>query len=133
MCTHYVQNLSLILKLTLRPIMGNPQFEPGLQDAVFRGLNDSGLYQASHFSTLGRWGTITEFSDPGSPFSLDFIGSLQLCHVLNSISPPNDTGQPLTALEELCSGNGVVLHTLYLTYNLLITPPAEYQLPSLTK
>lgn len=78
----------------LRPILGNPQFEPGRRDAVFRALGNSGLYQASHFSTMGRWKTITEFSDPGGLFRLDFLISLQLSHFLSSITRPNDTNQP---------------------------------------
>lgn len=100
---------------------------------VFRGLGDAGLYQASHFSSGGRWKTITEFSDPTGPFRLDFLRSLQLFHFLRSIQPPADHSQPLTTLEEFCTEFGVLPHTLSLTYTLLNTPPAEYQPPGLIK
>lgn len=37
----------------LRPILGNPQFKPGIRDRSFLKLKEEGLYQASHFSTMG--------------------------------------------------------------------------------
>lgn len=66
----------------LRPILGNPQFARGLHDAVFQGLSDVGLHQASHFSSGGYWRSITELFHPTDQFRLNFLRSLQLCHFL---------------------------------------------------
>lgn len=113
----------------LYPILGNPSFTPGLQDVVFRSLGGTGLYQASHFSTGGRWHTITELSDPAGPFQHDFLRSRQLSHFLHSLKPPATNDQPLTTLEELCNTSGTITHTLSLTYNLLNTPQADFSPP----
>lgn len=78
----------------LYPKLGNPQFTPGMHDAIFRGLNEAGLHQASHFSSGGHWKTVTELSDFSGPFRLDFLRALQLSHFLNSKQPPADIGRP---------------------------------------
>lgn len=114
----------------LRPILGNPQFAPGLNDGIFRGLNGAGLYQASHFSSGGKWKSFSELTDPTGPFRLDFLRSY---HFLHTMEPPPANDQPLTILEELCADEGVLPHTLSLTYKLLITPPADSAPPGLLK
>lgn len=117
----------------LRPIIGNPQFEPGMRDKPFRDLSKAGMHQVSHINNMGRWKTVAELSDCGGLYRLDFMRALQLSHFLASLPPPNDTNQPLTTFEELCTETGVLSHTLSLTYDMLITPPGDYQPPSLIK
>lgn len=133
-CAQLIDSSSLFShNLPLRPILGNPRFEPGLRDGRFRELNEEGLYQASHFSALGHWKTIEKLSDPEGQFRLDFLRALQLHHFLRSIPPPNDANQALTSMEGLCMGTGTLLHSLSLTYGMLIVPPGDCQLQSLTK
>lgn len=133
-CAHLIDSSSLFSRNSpLKPILGNPLFEPGVGDGGFRELREEGLFQASHFSNRGRWKTITELSDPEGQFRLDFLRALQLHHFLSSMPPPNDTDQTLTPMEDLCSGTGPLLHSLSLTYSMLITQAEEYKLQGLTK
>lgn len=72
----------------MRPILGTPLFEPGLKDAKFNTLRESGLFQASHFSESGQWKTLTELRDRLGQYKLDFMGACQLGHFLRTIEPP---------------------------------------------
>lgn len=117
----------------LRPILGNPQFEPGLRDRRFLKLKEEGLYQASHFSSMGRWKTISELTDLEGQFRLDSLRAMQLHHYLRSLTPPCVANQTPTTMEVLCTESGNLPYSLSLTYKLLITPPGEYQTQSLTK
>lgn len=79
--------ITILPEFPLYPILGNPRFSPGVQDVVFRGLSGAGLYQASHFSTGGRWKTISELTYPLGLFRLDFLRARQLSHFLKSRQP----------------------------------------------
>lgn len=128
LCAHlFSQNSLSHANSSLRPILGNPLFTPGMSVLKFHTLRELGLHQASHFSTAGRWRTLTELSDSSGQYKLDFFRALQLHHFLNTINPPNTTDMPLTTLEEICTETGTILHTLSLMYKLLITPTEEYR------
>lgn len=72
-CSHLIsQSSSPSRSSPLFPIIGNPQFEPGLHDMTFQGLAEAGHFQTSHFSSQGRWKTISQLTDPTGPFCLDF-------------------------------------------------------------
>lgn len=132
-CAHLIDLSPLFTRNSpLKPILGNPLFEPGIEGR-FRELREVGIYQASHFSVGGRWKTITELSDPEGQFRLDFLRSLQLHHFLSSMPPPNVNDQTLTPMEDLCSGTEPLLHSLSLTYSMLITPTGDYKLRGLSK
>lgn len=93
-CAQLITTFSLLTRDSpLRPILGNPQFEPGIRDKRFCDLDEAGLHQASHFSASGRWKTITELSDPMGQFRLDFMRALQLCH-FHSLPPPAPPTSP---------------------------------------
>lgn len=133
-CTRLISQTSLSTKNSLlRPILGNPQFTPGIIDPTFRTLRNSGMYQASHYSNGGRWATLAELSDPNGIHRLDFLRASQLAHFLSSLTPPTVTDPPHTTFEEICMESGVLPHTLSLTYNIIITPPEDYQHPSFDK
>ena len=117
----------------LCPILGHPQFIPGIRDLAFRDLVEAGFHQASHFSSGGRWNTIAELSDPTGPFRLDFLRSHQLNHFLRSLTPPATNPQPLTPLEDLCNSSGTTTHTLSVAYSLINAPCADFVPPGMLK
>lgn len=132
-CSHLISQTSIPSRnFPLLPILGNPQFEPGLHNIIFRGLSDAGLFQASHFSALERWKTIAELTDTAGPFRLDFFRALQLCHFLSHLPPPSDPSQPLITLEGYCTETGVLphilshLHSVNHTSSRLQTPELDY-------
>lgn len=134
LCAHLFSRNSLShVNSSLRPILGNPRFMPGMTDLKFHTLKELGFHQASHFSTAGHWRTLTELSDSTGQYKLDFFRALQLHHFLNTMNPPNTTDMPLTTLEEICTETGTILHTLSLMYKLLITPTEDCQNPYIDK
>lgn len=130
-------SLFLKAKLTsnspLRPILGTPDFTPGYTDPMFRSLRDKGLFQWSHFAADGGWPTAEELMNPEGQFCLDFWRAIQLKHYLNTLLPPECLAQTLTTFEAYCSEEGVLPHTLSATYQLLITPPENHQIPMFGK
>ena len=117
----------------LRPVLGNPNFEPGLRDGRFRALRESGVCQVSHFSIAGRWRTPAELMDQGGGFQLDFMRANQLNHFLHTMIPPHTGNLPLTPIEEICSETGTLPHALSILHNILVAPQEGYQLPCITK
>lgn len=119
------------LNTPLRPILGTPEFNPGCTDPIFRSLRNAGYSQVSHYIVGGRWPSIEELMRPEGPFHLDFLRALQLKHFLKTLPPPENFDRTLTTYEIYCSGEGVLPHTLSATYQLLITSPENYQIPTL--
>lgn len=110
----------------LFPILGNPQFEPGLRKGNFMALMEQGIFQASHFLTGEAWPTIFSLTTGSLPYCLDFWRAVQLRHFLNTLS---SYGRTLTIFEEYCNGSGVFHQTLSKTYALLIAPSEDFRLP----
>ena len=117
----------------LHPVLGNPQFEPGIRDAWFRAMRDTGGFQASHFSVAGRWKTLAELMDQGGSYCLDFLRANQLNHFLRTMTPPPAETHTLTPLEELCPGTEALPHALSILYTTLATPTDRYQIPCIAK
>lgn len=116
----------------LFPILGNPCFTPGHQEVQFKQLMSTGCTQASHFLKQKKWPILQELINPTGTFQLKFWNAIQITHFFRSLPPPHKFDQPLTTLEEICSTEGTLPHTLSCMYNLLITPPDTYSLKQIT-
>lgn len=113
----------------LFPILGNPQFEPGLRKGNFTALMEQGIFQASHFLTGEAWPTIFSLTTGSLPYCLDFWRAVQLRHFLNTLILPSSYGCTLTIFEEYCNGSSVFHQTLSKTYALLVAPSEDFRLP----
>lgn len=85
-----------------------------------------------HRILLPRVTSLSEIMDVTGLFKLDCWRALRLTHFLRSLPSPDEFGQNLTRYETYCSGEGVLPHALSAVYQLLITPPEDYQLPCLS-
>lgn len=113
--------------------LGNPCFAPGLQEGAFRSLLELGRYQASHFLLADTCPILQALMDVAGLFKLDFWRAALLHHFLHSLSSPHKYGWNLTTLEEYCSNQGSLPHTLSKMYHLLVTTPNDFQLSFLAK
>lgn len=112
----------------LFPILGNPQFEPGLRKGSFGALIDQGFFQASHFVTLGSWPTLQFMTAGSTPYQQNFWRAVQLRHFLNTLTSPSGYECNLTPFEEYCNGSGLLHQTLSKMYALLAAPLEGFQM-----
>lgn len=106
----------------LFPILGNPQFSPGLCLHTFGKLRRTGITQASHFLVNGRWPSIKELMTEEGPFKLTLWPALQLRHFLDTIPNPRNFTRSLTRFEEYCSDEGNITRVLSKIYTMLNYP-----------
>lgn len=99
-------------KSPLFPILGNPNFDPGLHSAEYSTLRDSGSDHASKFISEGKWPSISDLSNPAGTYHLPLWKEVQLHHYLHSLSRPQDFGREQASFEDLCSGEGPLTHIL---------------------
>lgn len=117
----------------LFPILGNPQFSPGLCPHTFGKLRRSGITQASHFLMNGRWPSIKELMSEEGPFKLTLWSALQLRHFLDTIPNPRNFARSLTTFKEYCSDEGNITQVLSKTYSMLNCPATLPYPPFLDK
>lgn len=132
-CSQATLHASLTTSLSpLTPILGHPDFSPGLSPTGFQTFGDSNCISAFRFLMGNRWPAISELMDPAGPFHLMFWSAAQIHHFLHSIPNPQIYTQ-LTSFEEYCSGTDPLPQVLSKTYALLNTPPRQPPLPCIAK
>lgn len=117
----------------LTPVIGNPDFSPGLSDPRFQSLNGSDRYQLHQFTSNGKWRSRENIMEDPLLTNLSFWQKLQLAHFIRSQPPPAPFERTLTSFELLCTEQEPVRHTISLTYQLLVTPPKRYRPSYITK
>lgn len=120
-------------KSPLFPIIGNPQFPPGMDPPIRKRLSTVNCTRAQHFLINGSWALIETFTDGTGPFKLSFWTAIQLRHFLMSIPNPQRFNNPLTTFEELCATEDTLPKVLSLMYSLLISPAEDMTLNFISK
>lgn len=134
----YSSQVSIQYSLTsnnspLYPILGNPNFAPGIHSIEFDSLRRSGFDHAAKFVTDGRWPTVPELTNATGMYQLPFWKAVKVHHFLHSIPNPQDFSRQLTTFEEYCTGNEPLAKTLSKMYMLLNTPSTQPHLPCLVR
>lgn len=117
----------------LFPILGHPNFTPGLHSVEFDILRGSGTDHAAKFVIAGSWPTLPELTEVTGKYQLPFWKAVQLHHLLHLIPGPQDLSRPLTTFEEYCTGTEPLAKPLSKMYSLLNTPSIQPHLPCLER
>lgn len=113
---------------SLYPILGHPNFTPGLQHTEYANLRELGWEQASRFVTSGRWVLLAELTDMLGTYCLPFWKAARLHHFLLSILDPHTFFHPQTTFEAYCSEFEPLSQTLSKMYALLNSPSEQPRL-----
>lgn len=117
----------------LTPIIGHPDFLPGISDKSFRLHPDHSLVRASFFLGPSEW------SDPLGiypSFGASILGRwkiLQLTHFLKSLPDADGFRRQPTPFEELCLVDEPIRKSLSYSYNILLTITSQSVPPFLRK
>lgn len=117
----------------MTPIIGHPDFHPGLSDRSFRLHSDRSLVRASTFCGSTGW------NDPSNTypsFNNSVLGRwkiLQLSHFLRSLPEAKGFCRQPTPFEELCMGEEPIRKSLSLSYNILLNHTSQQDPPYLGK
>lgn len=86
----------------MTPLVGHPEFTPGLTDPTFYSQSPNGFLRASQFLQLSGWLPTGTVPSGRAPLTLDHWRTIQFSHFLGSL--PKLFTQKLHSLEELCLG-----------------------------
>lgn len=120
-------------KSPLFPILGHPNFAPGLQLTDYTTLRDSGRDHVDKITNGERWPSITDLTNPAGDYHLPFWKAAQLHHFLHSLPGPQVFARQQTLFEDLCTGEGPIAHILSQTYFLVNSPKEQPPLPCLIR
>lgn len=117
----------------LFPKLGNLEFPPGLEPWAFENLREKGRFQVSHFLISDTWPTIDSLMQQGGQFEIHFWQALQVRHYLDTLWPLESYQHPCTKFELYCEEKEPLFRTISRMYAMLISPPDDFIMPSLSK
>lgn len=121
------------IQLPLYPILGNLGFPPGAVTGSFSSILERGFFQASHFLETESWPTTVMLTHPEGRYRLRLWQALQLGHFFRSLGPPGNYRRLQTQYETYCEKGEPLGNTLSKIHSLLVAPPEDFWLPSLSK
>lgn len=106
-CTLYVKITSFdrnpkLSNSPLFPILGNPDFPPGLEPGAFGKLKEKRCFQASYFLRSNNWPTIELLMQQGGQYEIPFWQARQIRHFFETLGPTEEYGRPRKKFERYC-------------------------------
>lgn len=117
----------------LTPIVGNPAFNPGLNDPRFLDLKTVERSQVRHFLINGQWKNRQHIMEDPALAGLSFWQKIQLTHFIGSLPSLVAFRRQLTSFELLSLEQSPLRHAISLTYQLLIAQPPDFRPPYIVK
>lgn len=102
------------IKSPLFPILGNPDFPPGLDPGAFGSLMEKGCFQASQFLTFDTCPMIDSLMQLRGQFEIHFWQVLQVLHYFESLGSLVNYPRQCTKFELYCEEKELFL-VLFLT------------------
>lgn len=109
----------------LTPIIGHPDFLPGISNRSFRLYPDQNLVRASSFLGPSDW---RDPSDIYPSFNTSILGRWrisQFSHFLRSLPEVGGFRRQPSSFEDLCLGDGPIRKSLSYSYNILLNHTSQ--------
>lgn len=115
----------------MTPIIGHPEFTPGLTDPIFLSQSPQGLLQP--FLFLKPPDCVKNIFTSRTPLAMDQWRAIQLSYFIGSLPKPALFSRKLHSFEELCLGEGPIHRSLSTSYKTVLDLHAVMDQPFLAK